>query len=217
MAIENVLDARVLAFAGLLLIVFLILYAMFTAFALVGLTPGEVAILLFLAPFLAPFNFRVAEIDGAVIGVNVAGLFIPAFITLRFLVQGRLPVLQGAIGIAAVAWLAFVVSRVEPEQGILVPALPIVALAAFLGLVLAAGTWDRVGPITYSSGAMGTLIGADLMNLDKLADPTRDEPLNAVIGGAGTLDAIYLVALVAVLFAIIGVVTARAVERLTQA
>jgi uncharacterized membrane protein len=53
-------------------------------------------------------------------------------------------------------------------------------------------------PLAYISGSLGTLIGADLLNLDKLQG--LGAPI-ASIGGAGTFDGIFLTGIVAVLVA----------------
>ena len=53
-------------------------------------------------------------------------------------------------------------------------------------------------PLAYISGSLGTLIGADLTNLDKVAG--LGAPV-ASIGGAGTFDGIFLTGILAVLLA----------------
>jgi uncharacterized membrane protein len=52
--------------------------------------------------------------------------------------------------------------------------------------------------IAYVSGVLGTLIGADLSNLNRI--PKLGAPV-ASIGGAGTFDGIFLTGIVAVLLA----------------
>jgi uncharacterized membrane protein len=53
-------------------------------------------------------------------------------------------------------------------------------------------------PLAYIAGSMGTLIGADLTNLDKVRG--LGAPV-ASIGGAGTFDGIFLTGILAVLLA----------------
>jgi len=53
-------------------------------------------------------------------------------------------------------------------------------------------------PLAYIGGSMGTLIGADLLNLDKIGG--LGAPV-ASIGGAGTFDGIFLTGILAVLLA----------------
>ena len=52
--------------------------------------------------------------------------------------------------------------------------------------------------LAYVSGSMGTLIGADILNLNKI--PGLGAPV-ASIGGAGTFDGIFLTGILAVLLA----------------
>jgi len=53
-------------------------------------------------------------------------------------------------------------------------------------------------PLAYIGGSMGTLIGADLLNLDKVQG--LGAPVVS-IGGAGTFDGIFLTGILAVLLA----------------
>jgi uncharacterized membrane protein len=53
-------------------------------------------------------------------------------------------------------------------------------------------------PLAYIAGALGTLIGADLTNLDKVSG--LGAPV-ASIGGAGTFDGIFLTGILAVILA----------------
>lgn len=209
MPFDTVLDARALAAALVVLVAFLALYLTFSGFSMVGVTPGEVILLLFISPFLAPVNLPVWTMPGVVIGVNAAGLGVPLVLSLRFLFQDRLPLWKAGLGTGVIAIVAFRVSRIAPDQGILVPALPLVVATGIVGLVLAGRRLRQLGPVTYTSGAVGVLVGADLFNLASLADPTREEAMFAVIGGAGTLDAIYLISLWAVVGTILAVGVAR--------
>ena len=74
---------------------------------------------------------------------------------------------------------------------VLVPALTTAGVALLLSRPYAA-------PLAYISGSLGTLIGADLLNLNQLQG--LGAPV-ASIGGAGTFDGIFLTAIVAVLIA----------------
>jgi uncharacterized membrane protein len=59
--------------------------------------------------------------------------------------------------------------------------------------------WQRnAPPLAYIAGGLGTLIGADLTNLDKVRG--LGAPV-ASIGGAGTFDGIFLTGILAVLLA----------------
>ncbi len=82
-----------------------------------------------------------------------------------------------------------------PQMGISVPIfLPPIA-SAVVALLLSR---IHAAPLAYVSGCMGTLIGADLLNLDELA---RSGASVASIGGAGTFDGVFLTGILAVLLA----------------
>ena len=80
-------------------------------------------------------------------------------------------------------------------MGIAIPTLvPPIAAA----LVAAVVSWRNAAALAYASGSLGVLIGADLLNLDKLRG--LGAPV-ASIGGAGTFDGIFVTGLLAVLLA----------------
>jgi uncharacterized membrane protein len=54
----------------------------------------------------------------------------------------------------------------------------------------------NAAPVAYISGSLGTLIGADLLNLGRVHG--LGAPI-ASIGGAGTFDAVFLTGIIAVL------------------
>jgi uncharacterized membrane protein len=56
----------------------------------------------------------------------------------------------------------------------------------------------HAAPLAYISGSLGTLIGADLLNLGRVEG--LGAPV-ASIGGAGTFDGIFLTGILAVLIA----------------
>jgi uncharacterized membrane protein len=59
-------------------------------------------------------------------------------------------------------------------------------------------SWERAAPLAYAGGSLGTLIGADLLNLPRIEE--LGAPV-ASIGGAGTFDGIFLAGIIAVLIA----------------
>jgi uncharacterized membrane protein len=67
--------------------------------------------------------------------------------------------------------------------------------AAALALLLPSGA-PKV--VAYTAGVLGTLIGADLSNLNVI--PELGAPM-ASIGGAGTFDGVFLSGIIAVLLA----------------
>jgi uncharacterized membrane protein len=129
-----------------------------------------------------------------VLAINVGGALIPIMLSLYLALKNRL-VFKSAIAVAAVALVTHSLAQPVHGVGITVPIFipPIVAVVCALIL-----SWRQVGPLAYVGGSMGTLIGADLMNLGKIQG--LGAPV-ASIGGAGTFDGVFLVGIVAVLLA----------------
>jgi uncharacterized membrane protein len=134
----------------------------------------------------------VEEWPRTIVAVNVGGAVIPTLLSLYLLIQNRL-YLRGLAGVAIVAlvvhWLARPITGVGISIPIFVP--PLVAAGAALLL-----SWRNAAPLAYIAGSLGTLIGADLLNLDKVRG--LHAPV-ASIGGAGTFDGIFVTGILAVL------------------
>jgi uncharacterized membrane protein len=141
----------------------------------------------------------VVDWPGTVIAVNVGGALIPVALSLYLLAKHRLW-LRGVLATACVAaicsWLAYPV----PGLGIAIPVFVPPAAAAAVALILAIGSRAALiaAPLAYISGSLGTLIGADLLNLGNMQG--LGAPV-ASIGGAGTFDGIFLTGILAVLIA----------------
>ena len=133
------------------------------------------------------------------IAINVGGAIVPGLICLYVLSHFPEVTFSALIGVAIVAMVVNRFARPVPGLGIATPMFipPIVAAICgwWLGSHYGAHHADAVA---YVSGVMGTLIGADLMNLRKIGG--LGAPV-ASIGGAGTFDGIFLTGIVAVLLA----------------
>ena len=164
--------------------------------------PGETASAGEVAEFFG-WRFRVPAAgghSGTVIAVNVGGAIIPA--ALCFYLFYRWPGIVWAdlMGAAVVALIVHRTARAVKGVGITTPALlpPIVAAAAAVLLARISGQAGSACVIAYVAGTLGTLIGADLTNLKKIAG--LGAPV-ASIGGAGTFDGVFLSGVIAVLLA----------------
>jgi len=130
--------------------------------------------------------------SSTVVAVNVGGAVIPTLLSLYLLVKHKLYG-RGALGVIIVATITHSVAQPVRGIGIAVP--------VFIPPIVAAGTAIILGrrsapSLAYICGSLGTLIGADLLNLGKLHG--LGAPI-ASIGGAGTFDGIFLTGLFAVL------------------
>jgi uncharacterized membrane protein len=137
---------------------------------------------------------QVVEQGATVVAINVGGALIPTVLSLylffRMNLRGRM-----LIGTAVVALVVNQLARVVPGVGIAVPMLLPPLLAAGVALILA---FRRAPAVAYVSGSMGALIGADLLNLGRVAE--MGAPVLS-IGGAGTFDGVFLTGILAGLLA----------------
>ena len=136
----------------------------------------------------------VQQTRATVLAINVGGAIIPVCLSLYLLLKHRL-FLLAAIGTAFVAVVCHYLAQPLPGFGI---ALPIFVPAVATAVIAVALTRRRAAPLAYISGSLGTLIGADLLNLG--AVQSLGAPV-ASIGGAGTFDGIFVTGLLAVLYA----------------
>ena len=124
-----------------------------------------------------------AMVDGAparasratVVALNVGGALIPILVSLYLLVRTAMYV-RMLIGTAIVAAVVHSLAQPVPGVGIAVPMLVPPIVAAGVALLLA---FRRAPPIAYVAGSMGTLIGADLLNLGQIG-PCRMPTLRSV-------------------------------------
>lgn len=129
-----------------------------------------------------------------IIAVNVGGALIPTLLSIYLVIQNRLYV-RGLIAVAVVAGAVHLLAKPVHGVGITVPTFFPAVVAAIVAMILA--RW-QAPPLAYVAGSLGTLIGADLLNLDKIQG--LGAPV-ASIGGAGTFDAVFVSGILAVLLA----------------
>lgn len=146
--------------------------------------------------FLGVF-YRVPQVEYGqrvtVVAINVGGALIPTAVSLYLLWKAPSSVLYCLVGVAVVAVATRVVARPVKGVGIVTPAFIPPIVAAIMAYVLPSGA-PRI--VAYVAGVLGTLIGADLSNLNII--PKLGAPI-ASIGGAGTFDGVFLSGVIAVL------------------
>lgn len=127
-----------------------------------------------------------------IVAVNVGGAVIPILVSVYLLVRYEI-LGRAAVAVAIVAVISYWVAEPVQGVGISMPVFVPPLVAAGVALMLGRGS---APPLAYVSGTMGTLIGADLFNLEKIS--TLGAPVVS-IGGAGTFDGIFLTGILAVL------------------
>ena len=136
----------------------------------------------------------VIESPGTIIAINVGGALIPTLMSAYLLIRYQLW-LTGALATAVVALVCYWLSQPIPGLGIAEPVFVPAVTAALVAIVLSR---SEAAPLAYICGSLGTLIGADLLNLGSIRG--LGAPV-ASIGGAGTFDGIFLIGIVSVLIA----------------
>jgi uncharacterized membrane protein len=208
----------VLLFAGLIILIQLRILRY--AYLRLGLGPGMALLLLFGSLVGSYFNIPIAVLPGkavrsgeivdffgmryvvplvtqwpgTVLAVNVGGAVIPTLMSTYLMLRYRLW-LKATIAVIAIAFIIHMLATPVPGVGIAVPVFVPVVVTAILAFLLSR---EYAAPLAYIGGSMGTLIGADLLNLDKIGN--LGAPV-ASIGGAGTFDGIFLTGILAVLLA----------------
>ena len=190
------------------------------AYMSLGMSSGAALFLLFASLIGSYFNIPVAylpeqrllsgqEIDffgmryvipyvrqspGTLIAVNVGGAVIPVILSTYLLLRNAFWA-QAAVATAIVTAVCYLLSQPIPGLGIAEPVFVPSVTAAIVALLLSR---EQAAPLAYVGGSLGTLIGADVLNLGRIRG--LGAPV-ASIGGAGTFDGIFLIGIVAVLIA----------------
>jgi uncharacterized membrane protein len=209
----------VLVFLFILLEINVINYA----FVSLGLSPGLAFAALFISLIGSYINIPVARVaggqphreaivtsfgvryrvplryasDSTIVAINVGGAIVPLLISIYLLLRMPEILVPALFGVAIVTAIVHRFAWPIPGLGIATPMLIPPIVAAVCGYFLGSSQHHR-DAIAFISGVLGTLIGADLLNLGKLRD--LGAPV-ASIGGAGTFDGIFLTGIVAVLLA----------------
>lgn len=136
----------------------------------------------------------VEERPHTVLAVNLGGAVIPTLVSLYLLVKNEL-YWRGFVATGLVTLFVYWLAQPVPGMGISVPVLLPPVAAALTALLFGRA---KAPPLAYIAGSLGTLIGADLLNLQQMQGLGS---VLASIGGAGTFDAIFLTGIIAVLLA----------------
>lgn len=136
----------------------------------------------------------VADWPRTVIAVNIGGAVIPSLLSLYLVLKNRIWS-AAAVSTLVVTIACYLLAQPVPGIGIAIPSLVPPIIASTVALLLAR---TNVAAVAYVSGSLGTLIGADLLNLGRIQG--LGAPV-ASIGGAGTFDGVFLTGIIAVLLA----------------
>ncbi|MFW9864405.1 MAG: DUF1614 domain-containing protein [Candidatus Thorarchaeota archaeon] len=154
------------------------------------------------APYLSEWGFSFPIIQPETpqetkISINLGGAMIPVIVSGYLVLLNLLSIVPILLATTAVTIAVHQIARIEPTMGIVTPALlpPLAAVMATLAVGLMFPGIINLYAIAYIAGTLGTLIGADFLNLGKLSQLKTDA---ASIGGAGTWDGVFLTGILAV-------------------
>ncbi|MBI3839436.1 MAG: DUF1614 domain-containing protein [Planctomycetia bacterium] len=143
------------------------------------------------------WRYRIPVIEewpGTELAINVGGAVIPTLLSIYLVVKNQIYG-EAIVGVAGVAAVVHALATPVPQMGIAVPIFIPPIVSALVAVLLSR---EYAAPLAYVSGCMGTLVGADLLNLGKLAEVGGSIQS---IGGAGTFDGVFLTGILAVLLA----------------
>jgi uncharacterized membrane protein len=204
----------------LFLVVLIQLHVLHYAYAKLGLSSGAALLVLLASLIGSYFNIPLTELPErevrsgevieffgmryvvplvtdwprTVIAVNIGGAVIPTLLSLYLLIKNDI-LSSAAVATAVVMVACYLLAQPVPGVGIAIPSLVPPIIAATTALLVAQ---RNVAAVAYVSGSLGTLIGADVLNLGKIQG--LGAPVMS-IGGAGTFDGIFLTGILAVLLA----------------
>ncbi|MGA2025730.1 MAG: DUF1614 domain-containing protein [Syntrophobacteraceae bacterium] len=136
----------------------------------------------------------VKEWPATTLAVNIGGAVIPTILSLYLMQKNKLYG-QSLVSIAIVTTLVYFMAHPVRGVGMAVPTfIPPVAATA-TALIFSS---KHAPALAYIYGAMGTLLGADILHFDDIRG--LGAPV-ASIGGAGTFDGIFVTGILAVLLA----------------
>jgi len=141
--------------------------------------------------------FRVPRVEVQGIAINLGGAIIPILISFYFLFLGwksGFDLTPVFIAVLLMIIICKFLARAIPGVGISLPAFIPPIFSAIFALILAP---SFAAPTAFAAGVLGTLIGADILNLPRI----QKYGGYLSIGGAGVFDGIFLVGIISALLA----------------
>jgi len=141
--------------------------------------------------------WRVPKIATQGIAINLGGAIIPILFSFYFLfliLKAGVEIQSILVAIFLMIIVTKILARVIPKRGILLPAFIPPIFSAIFAMALIP---NFAAPSAFISGVLGTLIGADILNLKKV----QKYGGFVSIGGAGVFDGIFLVGIISALLA----------------
>lgn len=165
------------------------------AYRKIGVRPRYMFLVMLLSLLGSQVNIPLAQVGRTVVAINVGGALLPIALSVYLFLRFQALRVRMLLAVAIVAVIVNSLAQVVPGVGIAVPMLLPPLAAAGVALILA---FRQAPPVAYVSGSMGALIGADVLNLNRITE--LGAPIVS-IGGAGTFDGVFLTGIIAGLLA----------------
>jgi uncharacterized membrane protein len=136
----------------------------------------------------------VRQWSGTVLAVNLGGAIIPVILSIHLVFKSG-EFFNSFLAIVLVTFVVHRMARPVPGVGIVVPTFIPPLITAAVALAISRG---HAPAVAYVAGSVGTLLGADLLNLRRVS--AMGAPIVS-IGGAGKFDGIFMTGIVAMLLA----------------
>lgn len=126
------------------------------------------------------------------ISINVGGAVVPIILAFYFL--SKVPLQPALLATFFMVIVSHIFSKVIPGKGVIVSPFLVAIMALVLAFIIAP---SHVAPVTFVSGVLGVLVGADLLNIRRVL--RQGEGAILCIGGAGVFDGIFLIGIISAL------------------
>jgi len=148
-------------------------------------------------------NFSLFNYNGWIVAISTAGALIPTIISIFLIIKNKLSLKELTIALFVITIVSFIVTHPEPSKGI-ISHFPYWILPGFaaclISIILCKKNFKKGASMSYSTGVIGVLIGADFLHLPELLTyPPTKIGTRAIIGGAIVLDMVFITGIIAVL------------------
>lgn len=145
------------------------------------------------------FRFAVPRFinQKTLIAINFGGAVIPIVVSILLVVEDPSALPHLVLPLIAASVIINRNAKLVPGMGVTLPALFAPTLSVLLAVIFLPLTGGLIHliPVVYITASMGSLIGADIMNLKKI--PSLGSPMVS-IGGAGTFDGVFMGGILAI-------------------
>jgi uncharacterized membrane protein len=193
----------IIAAAVAILLIYAYIRSIWKILERVGFSVSEVSVIVLITLFFGSVTIPLFPYHGWWVGISIGGALIPLILCAYLAWTKRVNLAELLIGVVIVTYISYLVTRPEEDVGI-VADLPLAFMPALAAGLFALSTFwvdiSRAAPLAYSSGIIGTIIGADLLHLSEMLSFTApsDQTVVLSIGGANIFDMVYLTGIIAV-------------------